>query len=165
MEESVCIICNKSDDKQVYEIKKTALNRLVASSKKRIDNRYKKFVTLTSALIHRTCQSHYNDETAIATFCSSRRKKSQEGKQINLIRTLLYLIFNLIAFSAVGFSVIFLKIKFHQFKITIQEKIYYSILKKQNTINDFNKNILARLRNVPDLVAIEAHYHTVCYFV
>ncbi|GBP63366.1 hypothetical protein EVAR_56477_1 [Eumeta japonica] len=73
MEESVCIICNKSDDKQVYEIKKTALNRLVASSKKRIDNKYKKFETLTSALIHRTCQSHYNDETAIAAFCSSRR--------------------------------------------------------------------------------------------
>ncbi|GBP58440.1 hypothetical protein EVAR_36912_1 [Eumeta japonica] len=72
MEESVCIICNKSDDKQVYEIKKTALNRLVASSKKRIDNKYKKFETLTSALIHRTCQSHYNDETAIAAFCSSR---------------------------------------------------------------------------------------------
>ena len=83
MDESVCIICNKADDKQVYAIKKAALNRLVVSSKKRIDNKYKKFETLTSAFIHRSCQSQYNDETAIATFCSSRQKKSKGRKRSN----------------------------------------------------------------------------------
>ncbi|GBP46086.1 Uridine phosphorylase 1 [Eumeta japonica] len=36
-----------------------------------------KIETLTSALIHRTCQSHYNDETAIAAFCSSRHTKAE----------------------------------------------------------------------------------------
>ncbi|KAJ8705239.1 hypothetical protein PYW07_011066 [Mythimna separata] len=163
MEESVYIICNKSDDKQVYEIKKTALNRLVASSKKRIDNRYKKFETLTSALIHRTCQSHYNDETAIATFCSSRRKKSQEGKQIN--KDALIFNFQSHCFLCGGFFGNISKDKISSVQNNDTRENILQHIKKQNTINDFDKNILARLRNVPDLVAIEAHYHTVCYFV
>lgn len=79
MDESV-IICNKADDKQVYEIKKAALIRLLGSSKKRIDNKYKKIETLTSAFIHRTRQCQYNDKTAIATFLRSRHRKSKEGK-------------------------------------------------------------------------------------
>lgn len=38
---------------------------------------------MTTAFIHRTCQTQYNEETAITAFCSSRSRKSKEGKEIN----------------------------------------------------------------------------------
>lgn len=87
MDKSVCIICNKADDKPICEIKKTAFNPLVEISilfmldMKRIDNKYKKIENMTSAFIHRTCQTTYNKETAIAAFCSSRSRKSKESKE------------------------------------------------------------------------------------
>lgn len=154
MDGSVCIICNKSDDKQVYEIKKSALNRLVASSKKRVDNKYKKFGTLTSAFIHRTCQTYYNDEAAIATFCSSRRKKSQERKEIN--KDALTFNFQSHCFLCGGF---FGNISKDKISTVLSNDTRDNILQhiqKQNTLNDFDKNISARLRNVPDLVAVKA---------
>lgn len=162
MDESViiCFICNKADDKLVYAIKKAALNRLVVSSKKRIDNKYKKFETLTSAFIHRSCQSQYNDDTAIATFCSSRYKKAKEGKEV--IKDALGFNFESHCFICGGFfgNISKEKISCVQGNDTRDNILQY--IHKQHTLNDFDKKISARLHNVPDLLAVKAHYHTAC---
>lgn len=156
----ICLICNKADDKLVYAIKKAALNRLVVSSKKRIDNKYKKFETLTSAFIHRSCQSQYNDDTAIATFCSSRYKKAKEGKEV--IKDALGFNFESHCFICGGFfgNISKEKISCVQGNDTRDNILQY--IHKQHTLNDFDKKISARLHNVPDLLAVKAHYHTAC---
>lgn len=160
MDESVCIICNKTDDKQVYEIKEAALNRLVVTSKKRIDNKYKKIETLTSAFNHRSCQSQYNDETAIATFCSSRQKKAKEGKEV--IKDTLGFNFESHCFLCGGFLGNISKEKKSSVQSNDTRDNILQYILKQNTLNDFDKKNSARLKNVPDLVAVKAHYHTAC---
>lgn len=160
MDESVCIICNKADDKPICEIKKTALNRLVGSSKKRIDNKYKKFETMTSAFIHRTCQSQYNNETAIAVFCSSRSRKSKEGKEIN--KDALRFNFQSHCFFCGEFFGNISKDKISSVQRNDTRDNILQYIQKQSTLSDFDKNISARLRNVPDLVAVKAHYHSAC---
>lgn len=82
MEESVCIICDERGDKEIREIQKAAINNLVESSKKRCDQKYKKFQKLNTATIHRACQDNYNRESAIKSYLQSRHRKSVDVKQI-----------------------------------------------------------------------------------
>jgi len=144
----------------MYEIKKGALGRLVNSSKKRVDNKHKKLEKMASVFIHQTCQVMYNSETAIAAHRESLNRKSIEGKRINK---------EALNFDFQSHCFFCNKSLIHDAKKLIQSvennDTRDNILKciqEKNKSDEISKKIFARLKNVPNLVAVKAHYHSNC---
>lgn len=82
MDKQICIICNEEKEKAVIVIKQTAINRLVDSSKKRLDNKFKVFEKLTSAWAHNACLSSYNSDSKIESARRSFAESIAKGKEI-----------------------------------------------------------------------------------
>lgn len=82
MEEPACIICDSTEQKDLFEIKQRGLSTLIKSSKKRFDNKYSKMKKF-SAFVHKNCQKTYNNENSIKASRQSKQRRSTETQTIN----------------------------------------------------------------------------------
>lgn len=159
MDEPACIICNKSDPDDLYEIKATAINRVVESSKKRFDHKHKKIEKLTSAHIHRKCQAFYNRQSSIEEYLKTKPKKLSEAKQI-IKDAQKFNFASLCFFCGKVCNKYRHEMRFVTNACTKQNIIGVAELRKASDIQC--KNVLARLNTVQDLSAENARYHTDC---
>lgn len=159
MEEAVCIICNEKTD-NLCNIKSRGLERLVESSKKRNDNKYKKFEKATSAFIHKNCQSSYNNETMINSARASKQRKSVESRAIS--KSALTFDFENNCFFCGGSCS---RCNKEQVRVVTNEKTrtnVIEIIENRKSSDNLSKSILARLKSVSDLVGLKAQYHSAC---
>lgn len=160
MASSACVLCGLAREKDMYEIKEQAINRLVESSKRRIDNKYKVLQKLTSAFVHRGCQSTYNNERSISTYISSKQRNST-NKKIYIKEALTFDFHTHCLFCGKSFSNCLSK----DIRCVTSEDTKRNILqriKEENKSDDFSKNIAARLKNVHNLIEVKARYHCFC---
>lgn len=82
MDDPVCLICKKSEGGEFRRIQRQALTKLIESSKKRRDQKYRTWENLNSATIHRKCSDLYNRDSAIATAAADVQEKVTVSKNI-----------------------------------------------------------------------------------
>lgn len=99
MDGPACIICEEpgGDLRMIQEI---AINKLIDSSKRRRDQKLKKWIKMTSASVHKRCSDTYIRDSAINSAAAEYSKKCIQGK--NIVKNALHFDFETLCFLCGG---------------------------------------------------------------
>lgn len=157
MEDDVCIICKKGDN--LIKVKEKALNLLIESSKKRRDFKFKKMQSMTSAFIHDSCKRVYNDFNSISVSNKVTEKKKATDKQI--IKDARDFDFENLCFFC-GKLCDKHRESVHMLTKEETRRNLIAVVERGKVSSDSCKFVIARLKNVPDLIQLKPNYHSSC---
>lgn len=80
MGDAVCVICDDPAG-ELMNVQTRAIQTLIASSKRRRDNKYKIFERMESLLAHKNCSKNYNREKSIQAAAKQLTQKLVDGKK------------------------------------------------------------------------------------
>lgn len=158
MDDAVCIICNDPGG-QLVNVQTRGIQTLIASSKRRRDNKYKILERMESVLAHKNCTKNYNRESSIQTAAKEFSQKLVEGRRS--MKDAVTFDFASLCF----FCGDVLNESKHQIKTVKNSGTRDNLiqaLEKRDVSDKFNKTLSKRLDVCKDLVAAQARYHASC---
>lgn len=158
MGDAVCVICNDPAG-ELMNVQTRAIQTLIASSKRRRDNKNNIFERMESLLAHKNCSKNYNREKSIQAAAKQLTQKLVDGKKA---------VTDAANFDFASLCFIcddVLNESKHQIKTVKKSETrdhLIEALKKRDVSDKFKKILSMRLDKCKDLVVAHARYHANC---